>query len=184
MVLDACPLTFDPSTAHQDLLVYPGDTVVERVSRGLKNSASTKRFLHQRQLLCSEPLQAERCYYEVEVKGEKAEIALAYKKIDRKSQTKRSAFGANADSWSLDLFLDYSVSHKNQSVKLTKPRQHHTIGVYVKFNEGSVSFYEVSDTMIFLYKLNAEAFTEPLYPGFWLGEGCRIKICDLRQERQ
>lgn len=138
-----------------------------------------ERFIHRRQVLCREGLQTERCYYEIEVHGDKAEIALAYKGINRKSRSILSAFGANACSWSLDRSTNYSVSHRGDSIQLTTTPSHHKIGVYLKFREGTLSFYEVSDSMKFLYKLEAE-FTEPLYPGFWLGEKCCIRICNLR----
>lgn len=140
-----------------------------------------ERFIHRRQVLCREGLQAD-CYYEVEVKGDKAEIALTYKGIDRKSRTTLSAFGANANSWSLDLSKHYSVSHNSDSIQLTTPPRHHRVGIYLKFQTGTLSFYEVSDSMNFLYKVEAE-FREPLYPGFWLGEKCCIRICDLSQSQ-
>lgn len=141
------------------------------------------RFIHRYQLLCREGLQAERCYYEVELEGDKAEIALAYKGIDRKSSMKKSAFGANENSWSLDVSQSYSVSHRLNSVELTQERRGKKIGVYLKFKEGTLSFYEVSDSMKFLYKVETQ-FTEPLYPGFWLDNKCSIRICDLKQHKQ
>lgn len=141
-----------------------------------------ERFSHRRQVLCKEGLQAERCYYEVEVHGEKAEIALAYKGIDRKSRTSLSAFGGNNKSWSLDRSKTYAVSHKGDSIELTAAPRQRRIGVYLEFKEGLLTFYEVSGKMIFLYRVET-TFTEPLYPGFWLGEKCCIRLCDLRPDK-
>ncbi|XP_060897919.1 tripartite motif-containing protein 16-like [Labrus mixtus] len=176
----ACRLTFDPHTAHEDLVISTGDKEVRLSPQTFKSPAvrHPERFAHRRQLLCREGLQAERCYYEVEIRGDKVEIALAYKSLDRKSRTSLSAFGANAKSWSLDRSTNYSVSHRADSVQLTTPPTQKRVGVYLKFREGTLSFYEVSDTMTFLYTVQAQ-FKEPLYPGFWLGEECCIKICDL-----
>ncbi|XP_022601434.1 tripartite motif-containing protein 16-like protein isoform X1 [Seriola dumerili] len=177
----ACKLSLDPITAHKDLVVSEGGKEVKlRPPQPFRNLTPCypQRFSHRRQLLCREGLQAERCYYEIEVEGSKAEIALAYKGIVRKSRTTLSAFGGNENSWSLDRSKHYSVSHKGDSIQLTAPPSHHRIGIYLKFKEGTLSFYEVSDSMNFLYKVEA-TFTEPLYPGFWLGEKCCIRICDL-----
>ncbi|XP_023134696.2 tripartite motif-containing protein 16-like [Amphiprion ocellaris] len=178
----ACELSLDSSTAHEDLIVFEGDKEVMLRPQKCKNPSICypQRFTWRRQVLCRERLQAERCYYEVEVEGGMTEIALAYKGINRKSRTQLSAFGGDANSWSLDRSSNYSVSHKSDSIQLTAPPSHPRIGVYLKFKEGTLSFYEVSDSMKFLYKVEAE-FTEPLYAGFWLGEKCRIRICDLRQ---
>ncbi|XP_019942122.2 tripartite motif-containing protein 16-like protein isoform X1 [Paralichthys olivaceus] len=182
----ACELTLDPTTAHEDLVVSGGDKEVKPNTQISRSSVPPfrhpERFIHRRQVLCREGLQAERCYYEIEVEGDKVEIALVYKGMERKSRTKLSAFGANANSWSLDRSAHYSVSHNSNSVQLTRCPHHHRIGVYLKFKEGTLSFYEVSDSMIFLYKMEAE-FTEQLYPGFWLGDKCSIRICDLTQDR-
>ncbi|XP_074490975.1 tripartite motif-containing protein 16-like protein [Sebastes fasciatus] len=180
----ACCLSLDPTTAHEDLLISAGDKEVRLSPIKCKTPAVRypERFSHRRQLLCREGLQAERCYYEIEVEGDKAEIALAYKGIDRRSRTKLSAFGGNANSWSLDRSTSYSVSHRADSIQLTTYPCNHRLGIYLKCKEGTLSFYEVSDSMTFLYKVEAE-FTEPLYPGFWLGDKCCIRICDLRPDR-
>nr|XP_020463379.1 tripartite motif-containing protein 16-like protein isoform X2 [Monopterus albus] len=182
----ACELTLDPATANEDLVISEGDKEVKLSPQTFKSPSNhcPERFIRRRQVLCREGLQVERCYYEIEVEGDKAEIALTYKRIDRRSSTRLSAFGANANSWSLDRSTKYSVSHSGKSVELTEDPCHDRIGVYLKFKEGTVSFYEVSDSdsMIFLYKTEAK-FTEPLYPGFWLGEKGCIRICDLTQGR-
>ncbi|KAM9813485.1 tripartite motif-containing protein 16-like [Neosynchiropus ocellatus] len=178
--LDARRLTFDSATAHQDLIVSADEREVRLCGQTVKSPSirCPHRFTHRKQLLCREPLLAEWSYYEVEVEGSKAEIALAYSTMDRKSRRNLSAFGGNAHSWSLDRSSFYCVSHKGLSDQLTAFPCHPRIGVFVKYSEGVVSFYEVAETMIFLYEMKAE-FTEPLYPGFWLGEKCRISICDL-----
>lgn len=183
VISDACELSLDPTTAHQDLVISEGEKKVMLCHPRSKNPGvqHPERFTHRLQVLCREALQGN-CYYEVEVEGDKAEIALAYKGIDRKSRTKRSAFGANANSWSLDCSKNYSVSHESKSVLLSTPPSHHRIGVYLQFQKGTLSFYEVPGTMKFLYKVEG-SFREPLYPGFWLGENCCIRICDLRQNR-
>lgn len=175
----ACELSLDPTTAHKDLAISEGEKEVMLCHQRSKNPGVRypERFIHRRQVLCREGLQGN-CYYEVEVKGDKAEIALAYKGIDRKSRNELSAFGANANSWSLDRSKNYCVSHNSESILLTTPPSHHRIGVYLKFQNGTLSFYEVSDSMNFLYKVEAK-FREPLYPGFWLGEKSCIRLCDL-----
>ncbi|XP_043979146.1 tripartite motif-containing protein 16-like protein [Gambusia affinis] len=182
----ACDLSLDPKTAHKDLIISAGDKQVTRLPGDRSQSPASLqagRFIHRHQLLCREGLQAERCYYEVELEGDKAEIALAYKGIDRKSSTKKSAFGATENSWSLDVSRSYSVSHRSESVELTQERRGKKIGVYLEFKEGTLSFYEVSDNMKFLYKVQTQ-FTEPLYPGFWLDCKCCIRICDLKRHKQ
>lgn len=134
--------------------------------------------MRRRQLLCRDVLCAARCYYEVEVEGDRVEIALAYRGIDRKSVGKLSAFGENDKSWCLSRSNVYSFSHNSSSMRLQARPVHKKVGVYLQLREGLLSFYEVADGMKLLHRVRA-SFTEPLYPGFWLGENCRIRICDL-----
>lgn len=179
----ACELTMDPNTAHEDLLLSHDLKEVRLAPISTRFSAVRRpeRFLNRRQLLCSQGLHTENFYFEIEVTGGSAEIALAYESIDRKSRIKQAAFGMNANSWSLDRrSAGYSVSHKGESVELTSVPECSRVGVYLKWSAGTVTFYEVSNTMKYLYKLQTE-FTEKLYPGFWIEGNCRIKICDLSQ---
>lgn len=177
-VPDACSLTFDVTTAHEDLLVSADGREV-RLHGGTRPAhRHPDRFMRRKQLLCRQALRAPRCYYEVEVEGDHAEIALAYRGIDRKSLSVLSAFGGSDRSWSLDRSKFYSVSHGGASVRLGARPAHKKIGVYLQLREGLLSFYEVADGMMLLYRVEA-SFTEPLYPGFWLGEKCCIRICDL-----
>lgn len=184
--LGACELTLDSDTAHKDLFLSTNKKMVTCDPKNTKSSVPVPfkagRFTRRRQVLCKEGLQAEHCYFEVEVDGEKAEIAVTYEGLDRGSLSPSSAFGGNKMSWSLDLSKTYSVSHNAGSVQLIATPNSRKIGVYIKFKEGTLSFYEVSkSTMMLLYKTET-TFSEPLYPGFWLGDMCTIKLCDLKNE--
>ncbi|KAJ8260281.1 hypothetical protein GJAV_G00179170 [Gymnothorax javanicus] len=77
-----CKLTFDPDTAHANLLL--SDREVTRVKGKQSYPPSTERFDYKHQVLCREALSGRRCYWEAEVKGNKADIAVSYKGIKRK----------------------------------------------------------------------------------------------------
>uniref|UniRef100_A0A4W5RGJ2 Tripartite motif containing 16 n=1 Tax=Hucho hucho TaxID=62062 RepID=A0A4W5RGJ2_9TELE len=180
----ACELTLDPNTAHKDLSISMEDRMVrwEPKKQKVPVQPHPERFTKRHQVMCREGLEAERCYWEVEMVGNKVEIALAYWGINRKSRSKTSAFGGSDQSWSLDCSKGYSVSHNNTSILLSATPSQHKIGVYLKFKEGTIAFYEVSDRMKFLYRTHKCTFTEPLYPGFWLGDESPITLCNLRHK--
>lgn len=181
----ACELTLDPNTAHKDLSLSEDGRMVRWDAKKQKEPVQphSERFNYRRQVLCKEGLVDERCYWEVEVEGKKAEIALAYWGIDRKSLSKTSAFGASDQSWSLDRSKGYSVCHNSEGVGLSAIPSQCRIGVYLQYKEGTITFYEVSDKMKLLYRTKKFTFTEPLYPGFWLGEESCITLCNLKHER-
>ncbi|KAJ8278253.1 hypothetical protein GJAV_G00085600 [Gymnothorax javanicus] len=72
--------------------------------------------------------------------------------------------------WRGDNGLSIAVSYNVISPK--------KIGVYLDHKAGTLSFCSVSDTMTLLHRVQT-TFTQPLYPGFWVGLGSSVKLCDL-----
>lgn len=95
-----------------------------------------------------------------------------------------SQFGNNNRSWRLDCSTNgYSFQHNSASRTVPGP-QSSTIGVYLDYKSGTLSFYSMSDTMTLLHK-ECTAFTEPLHPGLMLtdvsrsGEGGYAELVKL-----
>ncbi|TRY92182.1 hypothetical protein DNTS_014322 [Danionella cerebrum] len=74
-----------------------------------------------------------------------------------------------------------SIGRKGEGTELPGASSGSRIGVYVDRGAGILSFYSVSHTMSLIHSIRT-SFTEPLYPGFWLGRSSRVKICDLKVE--
>ncbi|KAL0195449.1 hypothetical protein M9458_009021, partial [Cirrhinus mrigala] len=51
------------------------------------------------------------------------------------------------------------------------------IGVYVDESAGTLSFYSVSRNTMSLIHTEQITFTQPLYPGFYVGSGSSVKLC-------
>uniref|UniRef100_A0A8C4T2L4 Uncharacterized protein n=1 Tax=Erpetoichthys calabaricus TaxID=27687 RepID=A0A8C4T2L4_ERPCA len=164
--LDSCQLTLDPNTAYERLYLSEENTKVSRSLEAHFYSEHPDRFEFWDQVLCKEGLSGTRCYWEVEWSGA-AEIGVTYKKIKRKGMEQDSRLGYNKKSWTLCCSsYTYSVWHNNKETELRAPTCT-TIGVYLDFPAGTLSFYSISDSMILLHKFKT-TFTEPLYPGFCL----------------
>lgn len=127
-------------------------------------SAAPGRFTKFPQVLCREGL-SERCYWEVEWYARTLSAAVAYKDIKR--TTAESQFGHNDKSWSLECTANgYTFRHNNVETKVAGPCSY-KIGVYLDYKAGTLCFYQVSDPMVLLHKVQT-AFTQPLYPGLGL----------------
>lgn len=115
------------------------------------------------QVLCEEGLTG-RHYWEVECVL--ADVGVAYKsmKTNGDSSTEFS-LGKNEKSWCW--FNEGHFYHNHSCVGFVAPPTHRsTIGVYLDWPAGILSFFEVScDTMTHLYTV-CTTFTEPLHPGF------------------
>ncbi|XP_048011244.1 tripartite motif-containing protein 16-like [Megalobrama amblycephala] len=129
------------------------------------------------QVLCRESV-CGRCYWEIEKSGYDVHISVSYKSISRKGSGNDCVFGYNDQSWSLIYFSSsYSFRHNNIETKLPVMSIIRRIGVYVDHSAGTLSFYSVSgDTMSLIHTVQT-TFTQPLYPGFYVGLLSSVKLC-------
>uniref|UniRef100_A0A8C4XGX8 Tripartite motif-containing protein 16-like n=1 Tax=Erpetoichthys calabaricus TaxID=27687 RepID=A0A8C4XGX8_ERPCA len=177
LLSDFCPLTLDINTAHRDLRLSEGNKKVTCKGTETEYPDNPDRFDYWPQVLCREDLTGTRCYWEVECSGGVMMIGVAYKGLSRKGG-RECGLGNNDKSWCLWCFhSQYSVWHNNQQTVISAPYSPR-IGVYLDWPAGSLSFYSVSHTMTLLHRFNT-SFTEPLYPGFWLGLHCSLTISHL-----
>ena len=140
-----------------------------------------ERFTLCPQVLCAEPLSG-RCYWEAEWSGCKALLGAVYKCIERKGSADVSGIGANGSSWALECstISGYKAWHGERRVEILVPRgQPRRVGVFLDRPSGTLSFYSVSSASGQLTHLHTfrEAFTEPLYAGFWVAPECSVALC-------
>ncbi|KAL6488188.1 hypothetical protein MHYP_G00019290 [Metynnis hypsauchen] len=173
-----CDLTLDPNTAHTHLSLSEENRKVENIGEEQPYPDHPDRFEHHPQVLCRESLTG-RCYWEAEWTGQRAVIAVLYRGIQRKGDSD-CLFGTNDKSWTLNCSNNsYSVCHSNtRTVVPDPPSSSATVGVYVDWPAGSLSFYSVSldtQTLTHLYTFNTK-FTEPLCAGLGVAEDSSVRI--------
>ncbi|XP_040000558.1 E3 ubiquitin/ISG15 ligase TRIM25-like isoform X3 [Xiphias gladius] len=171
-------ITLDPTTANPYLYFSDGQRGVTTRLEPQPYPDHPDRFTSWAQVLCRAGM-AGRCYWEVEWAGNGGvSLGICYKNMSRSGGGSDSKLGHNSKSWSLD--CSYSVcsfQHNKESVAITAPCCSR-IGVYLDLRGGTLSFYNISDTMVLLHKVKT-TFTQPVYPGFWVGLGSTLKLCSL-----
>uniref|UniRef100_A0A3Q2QJ85 E3 ubiquitin/ISG15 ligase TRIM25 n=1 Tax=Fundulus heteroclitus TaxID=8078 RepID=A0A3Q2QJ85_FUNHE len=170
----------DPNTVHACL--YMTNTKRE-LSWGITGQAHPDhpdRFTGFYQSMCQNGLQ-ENHYWEVEWDGGIVEVAVSYKGIQRKGQSKDCCFGHNKLSWKMICSPSgCTFWHNNLHKGLIPPAQSRRVGVHLKYTEGKLSFYSVSGSgMLTLLHRVQTTFTEPLYPGFTVDLGATLTICTI-----
>ncbi|KAM9421374.1 tripartite motif-containing protein 16-like [Salvelinus alpinus] len=178
-------LTLDPNTVHNRLCLSEGNRKVTWSSRFQSYPDHPDRFTSHPQVLCSKGLSGA-CYWEVEWRGFGVYIAVSYKGISRKCR-EECLFGQNDQSWCLICsHLGCSFYHNDKKTAIRVPYSSR-VGVYLDHKAGTLSFYNVSDTMILLHRVQTK-FTKPLYPGLGFqhgihfGFGPSVKILSLTQK--
>ncbi|XP_053332744.1 E3 ubiquitin/ISG15 ligase TRIM25-like [Clarias gariepinus] len=168
-------LSLDPNTTHCFLCLSENNKVASFTWKQLYVD-HPDRFEFCSQVLCKESVH-ERCYWEVEWSGV-VHISVAYKEIWRKGKDKECGFGRNNQSWSLRCSSSSLFFYHNDIKNVLSIPPSSKIGVYVDHRAGSLSFYNVSDTMRLLHRVH-NTFTQPLYAGFGLYGGT-VRLCNAK----
>lgn len=159
---DCCPLSLDVTSNYAYLHLMGEKRMMKPTPSPY--SAQPERFTDFRQVLCKEGL-TRRCYWEVEWYARSLSAAVAYKDISR--TTDDSRFGNNDKSWSLECTADgYLFRHNNVETTVPGPASY-KIGVFLDYQTGTLSFYQVSEQMHLLHTVHT-TFTQPLHPGLGL----------------
>ncbi|XP_054896563.1 tripartite motif-containing protein 16-like protein [Poeciliopsis prolifica] len=156
-------ITLNPNTANSHLLLSDGNRKATVLKQKQLYSDHPDRFTSWLQILSRESLTG-RCYWEVEWKGRRVDIAASYKSISRAGNLDDCEFRSNYKSWSL--YCDrngYTFWHNRIKTPVSGPVSSR-VGVYLDHRAGTMSFYSVSGTMTLLHRVQA-TFTEPLLAG-------------------
>ncbi|XP_067249193.1 tripartite motif-containing protein 16-like isoform X1 [Chanodichthys erythropterus] len=174
-------LNLDLNTVNKHLRLSERNRVITYTDTVQSYPDHPDRFDYFFQVLCRESV-CGRCYWEIEWSGDYVYISVSYKSISRKGLGKECLFGSNDQSWSLICSSSsYSFRHNNIETELPVESIIRRIGVYVDHSAGTLSFYSVSgDTMSLIHTVQT-TFTQPLYPGFYVGNlfgsASSVKLC-------
>ncbi|XP_070838105.1 tripartite motif-containing protein 16-like isoform X2 [Chaetodon trifascialis] len=163
-------LTFDPDTTHHFLRVMENNRKLTNTSPWQHSYPDHPgRFEYWRQAMTVESLYQGRHYIEAELSGEGAHVGVTYKSIDRKGEQSTSCITGNDFSWCVGRNSRGFFSwHAGVEVPL-EVTDITRVGLYVDFQQGSVSFYDVTGAMRLLHKYTT-GFIEPLYVTAWLSK--------------
>ncbi|XP_033951186.1 tripartite motif-containing protein 16-like [Pseudochaenichthys georgianus] len=169
-------VTLDPNTANTHLLLSEGSRKATLMPQPQSYSSHPDRFIDYSQVLSREGLTG-RCYWEVEWRGGRVFVAVAYKNTSRAGGGDESIFVFNDKSWSLDCDQNGYIFRYNSISTLVSGPLSSRVGVYLDHRAGVLSYSVVSETMTLLHRVQA-TFTQPLHAGVWLcetAEFCKLK---------
>ncbi|XP_078023728.1 E3 ubiquitin-protein ligase TRIM21-like [Epinephelus lanceolatus] len=160
----AVDVTLDPDTAHPKLILSDDGKQVKHgdVKKNLPNNP--ERFDTCVNVLAKQSFSSGRFYYEVQVKGKTEwDLGVARESINRKGQI--TAAPKNGQ-WTIRLRNENEYKAlAGPSVSLSLKSRPEKVGVFVDYEEGLVSFYDV-DAAALIYSFTGCSFTEKLYPFF------------------
>ncbi|XP_053189624.1 E3 ubiquitin-protein ligase TRIM39-like isoform X2 [Scomber japonicus] len=160
----AVDVTLDPNTAYPHLILSADGKQVKYSDVKKKLPDNPERFTHYCIVLGKQSFSSGTFYFEVQVK-EKTRWALgvARESINRKGDTTLSPHNGFWTIW-LTNRNEYEAL-AGPPVDLSLKSDPQKVGVFVNYEEGLVSFYDV-DAAALIYSFTGCSFTEKLYPFF------------------
>ncbi|XP_055781174.1 E3 ubiquitin-protein ligase TRIM39-like [Salvelinus fontinalis] len=164
----AVDVTLDPDTAHPGLILAADRKQVRYGDIMEILHDNQKRFVNNPRVLGREGFSSGRFYYEVQVEGKSRWVlGVARESINRKecdvSPSPVDGYWT-VGQWNMNQYRAYAGPWVNLSLR-EKPQQ---VGVFVDYEEGEVSFYDV-EARSHIYSFTDCTFTERLYPFFSTG---------------
>ncbi|XP_072543250.1 E3 ubiquitin-protein ligase TRIM39-like [Salminus brasiliensis] len=160
----AVDVTLDPDTAHPALVLSDDGKQVRDGDTEQNLPDNPARFDECIFVLGKEGFSSRRFYYEVQVRG-KTEwtVGVAGKSSNRKGEITLSPEDGYWTVW-LRNGTRYRALDSN-SVRLYLKQAPQKVGVFVDYEQGLVSFYDV-EVRSHIYSFTGQSFTEKLYPVF------------------
>ncbi|XP_071059441.1 E3 ubiquitin-protein ligase TRIM21-like isoform X2 [Pseudochaenichthys georgianus] len=157
-------VTLDPDTAHPELILYDDGKQVKGgyVKKNLPDNPD--RFDTCACVLSKQSFSSGRFYYEVHVEGKtERELGVARESINRNgiiTLTPQDGY------WTIWLRNENEcIALADSPVRLSLKSQPQKVGVFVDYEEGVVSFYDV-DAAALIYSFTGCCFKDKLYPFF------------------
>ncbi|XP_075947822.1 E3 ubiquitin-protein ligase TRIM39-like [Anarhichas minor] len=160
----AVDVTLDPDTAHPQLILSDDGKQAKHGDVKKKLPNNPERFSYCNCVLAKQSFSSGRFYFEVEVKGKtKWDLGVARESINRKGDIPRIP---QDGYWAVLLRIGNKYkAAANPSVLLSLKSQPQKVGVFVDYEAGLVSFYDV-DAAALIYSFTGCSFTEKLLPYF------------------
>ncbi|XP_030201251.1 E3 ubiquitin-protein ligase TRIM39 [Gadus morhua] len=154
-------VTLDPDTAAPWLILSADGKQVHDGGVGKVLPDNPKRFTQSIIVLTMQSFSSGRFYFEVQVKDKTYWLlGVVRESIDRKRGTTCTP---ETGYWTLLYYKDGLVFNDNPSVFLPLRAGLQKVGVFVDYDEGVVSFYDV-EARVHIYSATGCTFSEPLYP--------------------
>uniref|UniRef100_A0A8C5QYN6 Uncharacterized protein n=1 Tax=Leptobrachium leishanense TaxID=445787 RepID=A0A8C5QYN6_9ANUR len=175
-VNEASDMLLDVNTAGNDASVSEDLKTASGSGTNQSRPETPERFQYP-QVLSSRSFSSGRHYWEVEGSDSGVwVVGMTYPSIKRRGG--QSVIGNNNKSWCLQKFDNkmYYMRHGSKSILFPHPPSCHRLGIFLDYEVGRLSFYELCDPIRHLHTFTA-AFTEPLHAGFGVyGDNSWVRI--------
>ncbi|XP_072272870.1 E3 ubiquitin/ISG15 ligase TRIM25-like [Pyxicephalus adspersus] len=176
---DVSPLLMDASTAHNKMELSEDLLSMADSETNHGRPESLMRFTVYNQVLSVNSFTEGQHYWEVETSTTGIwDIGFAYSSIERDGN--QSGLGDNDKSWCLRKYTKkYMAAHNSKAQSLFYEQSSQVIGIYLNYEAGRLSFYELLQPFKYLYRhihTFTTKFTEPLHVAVYVDDGGWVTV--------
>nr|XP_040042839.1 E3 ubiquitin-protein ligase TRIM39-like isoform X1 [Gasterosteus aculeatus aculeatus] len=159
----AVDLTLDPQTAHRQLILSDDGKQVKLDDVEKKLPNNPERFINGFCVLTKQSFSSGRFYFEVQVEGK----TWWYLGVIRESVERKGFISLSPQDgyWIICMNGNKYFAYDDPAVILSLKSGPQKVGVFVDYEEGVVSFYDVEAAAL-IYSFTGCSFTEKLFPFF------------------
>ncbi|XP_075175610.1 E3 ubiquitin/ISG15 ligase TRIM25-like [Anomaloglossus baeobatrachus] len=174
-VMEKSDILLDIDTASNTIIISQDLRSASYTSTWQYRPDGPKRFTSC-QVLSSRSFSSGRHYWEVDVtQASRWMVGVAGESLERKVIGNISDIGYNEKSWAIFFVINLFASHNNIHNLLESGSPVRVVGVYLDYEAGRLSFYQVCDPIRHLHTFTA-SFSEPLYAALNIHDNCTIKL--------
>ncbi|XP_072369232.1 E3 ubiquitin/ISG15 ligase TRIM25-like [Scyliorhinus torazame] len=167
-------LTLDLKTANKHLILSDDLQSVMHRHQEQPYSSNPLRFQTHSQVLCIQSFFCGRHTWDVETNGNWWGVGIAYGGIQKTGSS--SDLRKTTKAWCLYFCIStLSAHHNDKVIHLPLKRSISRIRVQLDYDAGTLSFYQVTDTLTHVYTFEA-TFTGHVYPAFCCEANSGLKI--------
>ncbi|XP_072259173.1 E3 ubiquitin-protein ligase TRIM21-like [Pyxicephalus adspersus] len=171
-------ILLDPNTAHINVNISGDRKVASWSDNKQIQKVMAGRFQDYAQVMSSQSFSSGRHYWDVDLQGShRWRVGVCYPSMDRTGEN--SLIGNNNKSWGIGMYCNIFklfsmhnkkcfVVHNSKEIPLPAYTSTKRVRIYLDYEAGKISFYDVCDPIHLLYTFTA-TFTEPLHAVF---SGC------------
>ncbi|XP_068102492.1 uncharacterized protein [Hyperolius riggenbachi] len=174
-VMEKSDISLDINTANNYIIISQDFRSATYTDTPQTRPDGPERF-RSCQVFSTQSFSSGRHYWEVDVsRAKKWLIGVANHSIERKVDGNESHIGYNDKSWGLSQREKLSAVHNNIHKFIDSAASIKAVGIYLDYEAGRLSFYQLCDPIRHLYTFTA-TFTEPLHAAFFVFKDSSIRI--------
>uniref|UniRef100_A0A8C5PWJ5 Uncharacterized protein n=1 Tax=Leptobrachium leishanense TaxID=445787 RepID=A0A8C5PWJ5_9ANUR len=171
---ESSAISLDVDTSFADIIVSDDLKILTGCRRHWQSQKETDQYVIC-QALSTRSFSSGQYYWEVETsKSGNWKIGVSYPR--KQSVGLCDIIGSNGESWCLWKWGMYSsVKHNGKQHHVSLDPFTHRYGIYLDYEEGRLSFYQLCEPVQHLYTFTAD-FTEPLHAAFFVYMDAWVRI--------